>query len=146
MSILLMRTVTPKSIFGFGKYTDISIQQMLNMGMHKELLKIYYSNRNLDYNQELKDALCIHGEHEIDKRNYNHESRYYESTNYHINQCLKQILSKKTDDELDKHKRMKRKEMHYGRKQVKAKESIYKRTIFSKGVQQMRNHNKYVKQ
>ena len=68
MSVVLLRTVTKKSILGFGSYQDVSIQNMIDMRMEKELLHIYYTCRNIDFCQELKDELCISGEREINKK------------------------------------------------------------------------------
>ena len=68
MSIVLLRTLTRKSILGFGKYVDLTVQNMLDTFLSKELLNIYYTCRNIDFNQDLKDELCIHGEREINKK------------------------------------------------------------------------------
>ena len=42
MSILLLRTLTKKSIIGFGNYVDLTIQNLFDMNKHKDLLEIYY--------------------------------------------------------------------------------------------------------
>ena len=75
MSVLLLRTVTRKSILGFGNFKDITIQNMIDMHMERELLHIYYTCRNIDFNQDLKDELCISGEREINKKE-KQEERY----------------------------------------------------------------------
>ena len=69
MSILLLRTLTKKSIIGFGNYVDLTIQNLFDMNKHKDLLEIYYFFDNIDYNQEIKNDLYIINDRIIDKKN-----------------------------------------------------------------------------
>jgi hypothetical protein len=79
MSVLLMRTVTRKSIIGFGDYKDLSFGNLIDMQKYSEVLGIYYHFRNIDFCQELKDELFITKAREVDKKdkeNYRYLPHY----------------------------------------------------------------------
>ena len=142
MSVLLLRTITKKSIIGFGMFTDITVQNLIDMVRHKELLNIYYTCRNIDFCQELKDELCIYGEREIDKK-INKENRYGNNADNNIfkliNDCLQEIISKKSEAQniSDFHLLCKTKKLN--KKYNNSKEKALNSTIFSKGAQKYRN-------
>ena len=73
MSIVLLRTMTGKSIIGFGQYRDLTIQNLIDTAQHKELLHMYYFLRNIDYNEDIIKQLKIDQVYRIDKKN----SKFY---------------------------------------------------------------------
>ena len=142
MSILLLRTLTRKSILGFGKYVDYKVQDMLDFSMHKELLNIYYTCRNIDFNQDIKDELCITKEREIDKKAKSDE-RYVNGFYTLISQCLTDFFSNKTEDEiiLLRKNKMKNHKIEVKYHKMLTQHIINKDT--SKGRLQTANHKKY---
>ena len=137
MSIVLLRTLTRKSILGFGKYVDLTVQNMLDTFLSKELLNIYYTCRNIDFNQDLKDELCIHGEREINKKEKKDE-RYILNYGHYMYECLKEMAEKKTEEQEKIILGYRRKE-----KQVRGTQGALSRTIFSKGANRGKNQNTY---
>ena len=49
MSVLLKRTMTLKSVIGFGSYPDLTVGQMIDTGKRYELLKMYYNLDRIDF-------------------------------------------------------------------------------------------------
>jgi len=142
MSVVLLRTLTRKSILGFGKYVDMTVQNMLDTFQKKELLNIYYTCRNIDFNQDLKDELCIHGEREINKKEKS-EKRYIDKTFYYIAMCIKEMAERNTESQEKILLGYRRKEKIFKKKQLRGSEGALSRTIFSKGAQRDKNQNKY---
>ena len=141
MSVLLLRTLTRKSILGFGLYKDLTVQNMLDMCKQRELLNIYYTCRNIDLNQDVKDELCISGEREINKREYK-EYRYIEDQGFFIRMCLKHIIDKKDESQKNRELGLKRKFKFENRRRLNQKERWTKTTIHSKGALQAKNHGR----
>ena len=144
MSILLLRTLTRKSILGFGKYVDYKVQDMLDFSMHKELLNIYYTCRNIDFNQDIKDELCITKEREIDKKAKSDE-RYVNGFYTLISQCLTDFFSNKTEDEIILLRKNKMKNHKIEVKYNKMLTHLIINKDTSKGRLQTANHKKYPK-
>ena len=142
MSVLLLRTVTRKSILGFGNFKDITIQNMIDMHMERELLHIYYTCRNIDFNQDLKDELCISGEREINKKE-KQEERYIKQTFTYIGWCIKEMLEKRGEEQNEINKRQMHKAKKRKKKQVAMREMAHKSTIYSKGSLKSKNQNTY---
>lgn len=59
MSIMLLRKLTKKSIIGFGKYKELTVQDIIQLKDHKYLLWLYYFNSIIDFCEELKNELFI---------------------------------------------------------------------------------------
>jgi len=59
MSNLLLRTLTLKSIIGFGNFKDMTVQNLFDLRMEKELISIYYSLDKINYNKEIIEKLAI---------------------------------------------------------------------------------------
>ena len=142
MSVVLLRTLTRKSILGFGKYVDMTVQNMLDTFLSKELLNIYYTCRNIDFNQDLKDELCIHGEREINKKEKQDE-RYIPNSYFYISECIREMSDKKTEEQEKMLLGYRRKEKHFKKRQVRGIQGALSRTIFSKGAQRDKNQNTY---
>jgi hypothetical protein len=138
MSILLLRTLTAKSIIGFGAYTDISVQNLLDTYREKELLQIYYNCRNIDYCKELKERLGITPEREINKKE-KREERFSKDTYFLINACLHEIIKDKTEEERLKELGMKRKFKFEKKKTLSISQTQLDKTIFSKGALRSKN-------
>lgn len=136
MSTLLLRTLTAKSIIGFGKYKDITVQNLLDLHNHKALLEIYYLFRNIDFCKELKEQLCIYGEREIDKKDRSNE-RY--NNKHFIGLCLFDIINKQNETESRINFAMKRKEKARNKKNCDQYLTGLNRSIYSKGAQRSRN-------
>lgn len=138
MSVLLLRTITRKSIIGFGAFSDLTVQNVLDTYRYKELLHIYYTCRNIDFNQDLKDELCISGEREIDKK-IKKEERYIKNTFLYIGWCMKEMINKKSKHQTFIEGRMMFKIKQNKKKLTTQREGFLKRTIFSKGAMQRKN-------
>lgn len=67
MEVLHLRTMTLKSIIGFGLYKDYSVNDMFIQNKRKELLSMYYRLDRISFNQEIKDKLFITKERELNK-------------------------------------------------------------------------------
>lgn len=141
MSVVLLRTLTRKSLIKFGAYSDLTVQNLLDTHRYKELLHIYYTCRNIDFNQDLKDELCISGEREIDKK-IKKEERYIEKTYQYIGWCMKEMIDKKSEQQTFIDGRMMYKIKQNKKKQTAQREGYLKRTIYSKGAMQRKNQGK----
>jgi hypothetical protein len=58
MSILL-RTLTKKSTFNFGKYKDCTVGQFIGMRKQKDLISMYYKLSTINFNDEILEELGI---------------------------------------------------------------------------------------
>lgn len=67
MSNLLLRTMTRKSIIGFGNYKDLTIQNLMDLQKHDELLSIYYSLEKIDFDADVKKELFLDEFRQIQK-------------------------------------------------------------------------------
>lgn len=66
--IVRLRTLTLKSVLGFGGWhKDKTILEMFLRYEELELLRLYYYMGNIDFNDEIKEKLCITKEREIEK-------------------------------------------------------------------------------
>lgn len=79
MGNLLLRTMTLKSIVGFGQYKDLTIQNMFDLNMKKDLIKLYYNLDKINYNSEIISMLDIPAHLIIDKpgKKYEYVSEYW---------------------------------------------------------------------
>jgi len=73
MSNLLLRKMTMRSIIGFGFWPELSVQELIQLGKHKELINMYYRLEKIDYNDEIKEHLGIKDELVITKPGKNYE-------------------------------------------------------------------------
>lgn len=144
MAVLLLRTLTRKSVIGFGQHRELTVQNMIDTCRTHDLLHIYYSCRNIDFNQDLKDELCIYGEREINKKEYS-EIRYISNARYLIGQCMREMIDKKDDVTRQKELNFRYKMKVENRKHFARKERWLKSTIYSKGAMQARNQGHYKK-
>ena len=68
-----LRRLTLKSILGFGDNKDLCIGEMINAKKYKELISIYYLLSKIDFNDEIKDILCLDASRTIQKPGTNKE-------------------------------------------------------------------------
>jgi len=140
MSSVLLRTLTRKSIIGFGNYKDLTVQNLIDLFKHKELLSIYYTCRNIDFCQDLKDELYIFGEREINKKIPQAE-RYLPNGNKYIYDCLNDIIGSKSKKELSVAILTRGREKRIQKKHREIKEKVINATVFGKSAQRNRNQN-----
>jgi len=62
-----LRTLTLKSRMGFGKWEDLTVQQVFDMGNISYLLWCYYACSKINFNQEILDKLQLTQEWLINK-------------------------------------------------------------------------------
>jgi hypothetical protein len=139
MSILLLRTLTKKSIIGFGNYVDLTIQNLFDMNKHKDLLEIYYFFDNIDYNQEIKNDLYIINDRIIDKKN-NKIARFDKNKKCNIGKCMYDIIDNKTEQQNTIALSMKKKEWHRDKKQWAMNETRIQNYQCSKKILQLKNN------
>lgn len=67
MSNVLLRKMTFKSRIEFGIYPELTVQELINMNKHSELIKMYYGLEKIDFVDEVKEQLHITGDRLIPK-------------------------------------------------------------------------------
>ena len=72
MEVAILRKLTWKSRFGFGKHADLTIQQLFDLNLKGYLRWIYFNNSKITYIDEILDML-IYPEYRIDKPGINRE-------------------------------------------------------------------------
>jgi len=137
--IVLLRTLTRKSIIGFGNFKDLTVQNLIDTRQQRKLLEIYYFCRNIDYMPDIKEELFILDDRVIDKKKYE-EDRFNKIYYKNINFCYDKILENE-NEKFGKFQsignKMKRKKLN--KAVQKSIEQALNRTIFSKGAQQRKN-------
>ena len=78
----LLRTMTVKSIIGFGQYKSLTVQDLLNLQLYKELLSMYYQLEKINFTPDILEALHITGDRVIDKPGKN--TSYYKDNIYNM--------------------------------------------------------------
>lgn len=127
---ILKRTLAMKSCIGFGPYKDVTVYQMISTRKEGFLIKIYYTCSNIDFNQEIKDELCITKDREIEK-----PSKSWEKFKEHRKSIFADINSKnKTEHFLGAKAR--------SSKDIKDKKRIETAKITSKGGNKLMQHKK----
>lgn len=80
--MILKRTLTRKSILGFGYFDvrDLSVQMMLDLGKHSFLINAYFNLDKIDFIDDVLTELGITNEWRIEKPNKNIElgKKFYE--------------------------------------------------------------------
>lgn len=67
MTAIVLRTLARKSVLGFGKNADYSVQQMLDMKHHMALRWYYYNCSMISFMPDILDEIGITEEWRIDK-------------------------------------------------------------------------------
>jgi len=76
MDTIRLRTMTEKSIIGFGKFTDISVQNLIDMKKTREIRWIYFNCSLLSFKDNILDWAGITDEYRIEKPGTNKELYY----------------------------------------------------------------------
>ena len=137
--IVLLRKLTRKSNIGFGDYKDMTIQNLLDLKRHKNLLEIYYFFRNIDYMPDILDELHIKNERVIDKK-LQQDERVKKEYYFFISCCLNDIYNDrvaKYGSNIVLGKSIKEKKFY--KLLQKNLENALNRTIYSKGAQRSKN-------
>jgi hypothetical protein len=87
MSNMLLRTMTAKSIIGFGLYPLLTVQELINMNKHSVLIKMYYGLAKIDFDNNVKDLLEIKFERVINKPGKNYDM-YYKNIRIMIDEII----------------------------------------------------------
>jgi hypothetical protein len=87
-----MRKLALKSIINFGNYKDLTVQNIIDQNKEKELLHIYYHLGNIDFNDEVKAALCINERRSIPKPGKD-DTAY----RFFLKEILNDIITKKKE-------------------------------------------------
>jgi hypothetical protein len=69
--VTLLRKLTRKSIMRFGKYADLTVQDVIKLNRHKYLRWIYFNSSNIDFFEDVLDEIRIPLEFRISKPSKN---------------------------------------------------------------------------
>lgn len=67
MDVPLLRTMTWKSMMNFGKYQDLSVQQVFDLNHTAYLRWVYYNSSKITFIEEILDSLHISDQYRIVK-------------------------------------------------------------------------------
>lgn len=67
MDTIRLRTLAWKSILGFGKYHDLSVQEIYNLHNTRYLRWCYFNCSMISFNDEILEKLKIYDDYKIDK-------------------------------------------------------------------------------
>lgn len=73
MDTIRFRTLAYKSVLGFGKYGDITVNDVLNLGHTLYLRWVYYNCDMISFHEDILDKIGITSEHKIEKPGKNPE-------------------------------------------------------------------------
>ena len=143
--IVTKRILTLKSRIGFGKFSTYTVNDMLVSERFKPLLYMYFSLEKIDFNQEIKDQLCITKEIELVKPSRISYKNSEEKTAV-ISKCLKNIYaaidSKKDSVQIIIEKRLSKKTVKEFIGDIVIKKIHRDIKLSGKGYLQAKNHNK----
>lgn len=73
MDVLRLRTLTYKSILGFGKYADFTVKHILDLNHTRYLRWVYYNCDMISFTDEILDRIYVIKELRIEKPGKNPE-------------------------------------------------------------------------
>jgi hypothetical protein len=83
MDVVLLRTLTRKSIIGFGQYSEMSVGQIIDMQKGLYLIWIYFHVEGISFSPEVFDELKLYEKYRISKPGINHDMCiHYEKCRY----------------------------------------------------------------
>ena len=96
-SVVLLRKMTNKSVMNFGKYFDLTVQQILDTKKRKYLRWVYFNCSNITFTDELLDELLIPVDYRFDKPSKNIElgEKLDENLKESYSDAFKEKLKKK---------------------------------------------------
>ena len=127
MDTIRLRTLTEKSIIGFGQYADLRVKDLISMNRTRDIRWIYYNCSMISFMPDILRWARIEECDEIEKPGVDRE--LYKSVNEYIEGF---------QAEYQREGAAKRAEKRIGRSKM-TKRNIDKR-YFSKGSMQSRNH------
>jgi hypothetical protein len=71
--MILKRTLTKKSVIGFGKYKKETVGKLLEMRLKRALVSMYYKMSSIDFTEDILMELGIVDEWKIDKPSIDNE-------------------------------------------------------------------------
>ena len=85
--IARLRILTRKSKLNFGKHSELTVQRMLELHRHKELIKYYFTKSPINFTDDILDELKVTKEYRIDKPsiNWNMYSKFNKNSYYYHN-------------------------------------------------------------
>jgi len=85
--IARLRTLTKKSKLNFGKHSELTVQRMLELHRHRELIKYYFTKSSINFMDDILDELKITEEYRIEKPsiNWNAYNKFNENSYYYHN-------------------------------------------------------------
>jgi hypothetical protein len=64
---MILRTLTLKSTINFGKYAELTVQQIIDLRKSQYLVWVYFCNSHINFFPEVLDLIRIKEEHRIPK-------------------------------------------------------------------------------
>ena len=85
--IARLRTLTKKSKLNFGKHSELTVQRMLELHRHRELIKYYFTKSSINFMDDILDELKITEEYRIEKPSidWNAYNKFNENSYYYHN-------------------------------------------------------------
>lgn len=105
--IARLRILTRKSKLNFGKHSELTVQRMLELHRHRELIKYYFTKSPINFTDDILDELKLTKEYRIDKpsinwsmyNKFNENSYYYHNRNESTGGADKLIKSNRISKE-----------------------------------------------
>lgn len=128
MNTLRLRKLTEKSILGFGKYTDLTVGNLLALGRTRELRWIYYHCSMITFMDDILDKISCYPEYRIKKPGVNPDM--HNILNARFDENITGITKNIVDS-------TRRKKLRMEIAQFKKRDNLY----FTKGNMQRRNQS-----
>lgn len=129
--LIKLRKLTFKSVIGFGNFKDLTVQDLVNLNRHKDLVNMYYKLGNIDFSEDVKEHMCI-----TEKRVIQKPGKDLTAYKWFLHDILHDVIEKHATAKLGIP--MLRKEATYQKKRKQIALDIGDRVVCSK----MRNRNK----
>lgn len=71
--VTLLRKLSRKSILKFGQYSELTVQEIINLNKHKYLRWVYFNSSKIDFMEDILDEIRIPQNFRIDKPSKNSE-------------------------------------------------------------------------
>lgn len=144
MDVVLLRTLAMKSVLRYGKYHDLTVEEVIRykgIKGFKFLTWAYYRSSNISFNQEILDILGITKENEITKPG---KCTSAESYKYECSAIFNRIKNDNLpDQQKEQISRMNRKKTFAEKKAKSLAEKAWLNKYNNKRSNQYRNQNKY---
>jgi hypothetical protein len=88
-----LRKLTRKSTLGFGQYSDLRVQDLLNLNKTRYLRWVYFANSHINFFDDILDEIKVPIEFRINKP----------GTNLDFNEIINEVMNNKMDWKAKKH-------------------------------------------